>query len=173
MCGARWGLQPCKAPGDQRWRCREMGEKEKEEEPRPRILRYETLVRLMRSLTDWLRVRGNVAAMCDAKHVKMKTCRACVSRLVIIGSGNYYHFPSASPCKSLFPLSDPHSWMCLYSSLPACVCVCVCVGYAEAQLRQYQRLTKQIKPDMENYERQREEWWDFISTHSTSERYTR
>ncbi|KTG39252.1 hypothetical protein cypCar_00027665, partial [Cyprinus carpio] len=30
-------------------------------------------------------------------------------------------------------------------------------GYAEAQLRQYQRLTKQIKPDMENYERQREE----------------
>ena len=31
-------------------------------------------------------------------------------------------------------------------------------GYAEAQLRQYQRLTKQIKPDMESYERQREEW---------------
>ncbi|XP_051506760.1 pre-mRNA-splicing factor syf2-like [Myxocyprinus asiaticus] len=30
-------------------------------------------------------------------------------------------------------------------------------GYAEAQLRQYQRLTKQIKPDMENYERQRVE----------------
>uniref|UniRef100_A0A672RQB0 Pre-mRNA-splicing factor SYF2 n=1 Tax=Sinocyclocheilus grahami TaxID=75366 RepID=A0A672RQB0_SINGR len=30
-------------------------------------------------------------------------------------------------------------------------------SYAEAQLRQYQRLTKQIKPDMENYERQREE----------------
>ncbi|KAG7334427.1 hypothetical protein KOW79_002834 [Hemibagrus wyckioides] len=30
-------------------------------------------------------------------------------------------------------------------------------GYAEAQLRQYQRLTKQIKPDMESYERQREE----------------
>ncbi|KAF4106098.1 pre-mRNA-splicing factor syf2 [Onychostoma macrolepis] len=30
-------------------------------------------------------------------------------------------------------------------------------GYAEAQLRQYQRLTKQIKPDMDNYERQREE----------------
>ncbi|XP_052006818.1 pre-mRNA-splicing factor syf2 [Xyrauchen texanus] len=30
-------------------------------------------------------------------------------------------------------------------------------GYAEAQLRQYQRLTRQIKPDMENYERQREE----------------
>ncbi|KPP58707.1 pre-mRNA-splicing factor syf2-like [Scleropages formosus] len=30
-------------------------------------------------------------------------------------------------------------------------------GYAEAQLRQYQRLTKQIQPDMENYERQREE----------------
>ncbi|XP_016101721.1 pre-mRNA-splicing factor syf2-like [Sinocyclocheilus grahami] len=34
-------------------------------------------------------------------------------------------------------------------------------GYAEAQLRQYQRLTKQIKPDMENYERQREEWCVF------------
>ncbi|XP_076831415.1 pre-mRNA-splicing factor syf2 [Brachyhypopomus gauderio] len=30
-------------------------------------------------------------------------------------------------------------------------------GYAEAHLRQYQRLTKQIKPDMEDYERQREE----------------
>ncbi|GAA6096009.1 pre-mRNA-splicing factor syf2 [Tachysurus ichikawai] len=30
-------------------------------------------------------------------------------------------------------------------------------GYAEAQLRQYQRLTKQIKPDMEGYERQRDE----------------
>ncbi|KAF7710873.1 hypothetical protein HF521_009745 [Silurus meridionalis] len=30
-------------------------------------------------------------------------------------------------------------------------------GYAEAQLRQYQRLTKQIKPDMQDYERQREE----------------
>ncbi|XP_056327507.1 pre-mRNA-splicing factor syf2 [Danio aesculapii] len=30
-------------------------------------------------------------------------------------------------------------------------------GYAEAQQRQYQRLTKQIKPDMENYEKQREE----------------
>ncbi|XP_051945889.1 pre-mRNA-splicing factor syf2-like [Xyrauchen texanus] len=30
-------------------------------------------------------------------------------------------------------------------------------GYAEAQLRQYQRLTRQIKPDMENYERQRME----------------
>ncbi|TRY98327.1 hypothetical protein DNTS_025954 [Danionella cerebrum] len=30
-------------------------------------------------------------------------------------------------------------------------------GYAEAQLRQYQRLTKQIKPDMENYEKQRVE----------------
>ncbi|XP_053476368.1 pre-mRNA-splicing factor syf2 isoform X1 [Ictalurus furcatus] len=30
-------------------------------------------------------------------------------------------------------------------------------GYAEAQLRQYQRLTRQIKPDMESYERQREE----------------
>ncbi|TST98558.1 Pre-mRNA-splicing factor syf2 [Bagarius yarrelli] len=30
-------------------------------------------------------------------------------------------------------------------------------GYAEAQLRQYHRLTKQIKPDMEGYERQREE----------------
>ncbi|XP_039596393.1 pre-mRNA-splicing factor syf2 isoform X1 [Polypterus senegalus] len=29
--------------------------------------------------------------------------------------------------------------------------------YAAAQLRQYQRLTKQIKPDMEEYERQREE----------------
>ncbi|KAK6474459.1 pre-mRNA-splicing factor syf2-like [Huso huso] len=29
--------------------------------------------------------------------------------------------------------------------------------YAAAQLRQYQRLTKQIKPDMENYEKQREE----------------
>lgn len=47
--------------------------------------------------------------------------------------------------------------------------ICVCVGYAEAQLRQYQRLTKQIKPDMDNYERQREEWWDFIYSHSTSE----
>ncbi|CAB1335080.1 unnamed protein product, partial [Coregonus sp. 'balchen'] len=30
-------------------------------------------------------------------------------------------------------------------------------GYAEAQLRQYQRLTKQIKPDMDSYERQREQ----------------
>ncbi|XP_006631427.3 pre-mRNA-splicing factor syf2 [Lepisosteus oculatus] len=33
-------------------------------------------------------------------------------------------------------------------------------GYAEAQLRQYQRLTKQIKPDMESYEKQREECGD-------------
>lgn len=31
-------------------------------------------------------------------------------------------------------------------------------GYAEAQFRQYQRLTKQIKPDMSGYEKQREEW---------------
>ncbi|GLD56246.1 pre-mRNA-splicing factor SYF2 [Lates japonicus] len=30
-------------------------------------------------------------------------------------------------------------------------------GYAEAQFRQYQRLTKQIRPDLESYERQREE----------------
>jgi len=30
-------------------------------------------------------------------------------------------------------------------------------GYAEAQLRQYQRLTKQIRPDLESYVRQREE----------------
>uniref|UniRef100_A0A3Q2YXX0 Pre-mRNA-splicing factor SYF2 n=2 Tax=Hippocampus comes TaxID=109280 RepID=A0A3Q2YXX0_HIPCM len=30
-------------------------------------------------------------------------------------------------------------------------------GYAEAQFRQYQRLTKQIRPDMQNYEKQREE----------------
>ncbi|KAF0044579.1 hypothetical protein F2P81_003737 [Scophthalmus maximus] len=30
-------------------------------------------------------------------------------------------------------------------------------GYAEAQFRQYQRLTKQIRPDLENYEKQREE----------------
>uniref|UniRef100_A0A7N6BXB9 Pre-mRNA-splicing factor SYF2 n=1 Tax=Anabas testudineus TaxID=64144 RepID=A0A7N6BXB9_ANATE len=30
-------------------------------------------------------------------------------------------------------------------------------GYAEAQFRQYQRLTKQIRPDMESYEKQREE----------------
>uniref|UniRef100_A0A3B4F7B5 Pre-mRNA-splicing factor SYF2 n=1 Tax=Pundamilia nyererei TaxID=303518 RepID=A0A3B4F7B5_9CICH len=30
-------------------------------------------------------------------------------------------------------------------------------GYAEAQFRQYQRLTKQIRPDMENYEKQKEE----------------
>ncbi|XP_064408193.1 pre-mRNA-splicing factor syf2 isoform X1 [Latimeria chalumnae] len=30
--------------------------------------------------------------------------------------------------------------------------------YAAAQLRQYQRLTKQIKPDMEQYENQREKW---------------
>ncbi|KAG5856064.1 hypothetical protein ANANG_G00003970 [Anguilla anguilla] len=29
-------------------------------------------------------------------------------------------------------------------------------GYAEAQLRQYHRLTRQIRPDMEEYERQRE-----------------
>ncbi|XP_061115904.1 pre-mRNA-splicing factor syf2 isoform X1 [Conger conger] len=29
-------------------------------------------------------------------------------------------------------------------------------GYAEAQLRQYHRLTKQIRPDMEEYEKQRE-----------------
>lgn len=32
-------------------------------------------------------------------------------------------------------------------------------GYAEAQFRQYQRLTKQIRPDMEGYEKQREVWW--------------
>ncbi|MBN3270665.1 SYF2 factor, partial [Polyodon spathula] len=32
--------------------------------------------------------------------------------------------------------------------------------YAAAQLRQYQRLTKQIKPDMENYEKQRDECGD-------------
>ncbi len=111
VCGARWGLQPCKAPGDQRWRCREMGEKEEEEKPRPRILRYDTLARLMRSLPDWLRVSGNVAAMCDAKHVKMKTCRACVSRLVIVGSS----------------LRPPQLDVCLYSSLCVCVCVCACV----------------------------------------------
>ncbi|KAG7519505.1 hypothetical protein JOB18_010286 [Solea senegalensis] len=30
-------------------------------------------------------------------------------------------------------------------------------GYAEAQLRQYQRLTKQIRPDLESYEKQRQE----------------
>ncbi|XP_028422485.1 pre-mRNA-splicing factor syf2 [Sander vitreus] len=30
-------------------------------------------------------------------------------------------------------------------------------GYAEAQFRQYQRLTKQIRPDLESYEKQREE----------------
>ncbi|KAM9355770.1 pre-mRNA-splicing factor syf2 [Pholidichthys leucotaenia] len=30
-------------------------------------------------------------------------------------------------------------------------------GYAEAQFRQYQRLTRQIRPDMESYEKQREE----------------
>ncbi|XP_033967747.1 pre-mRNA-splicing factor syf2 [Pseudochaenichthys georgianus] len=30
-------------------------------------------------------------------------------------------------------------------------------GYAEAQFRQYQRLTKQIRPDFEGYEKQREE----------------
>lgn len=30
------------------------------------------------------------------------------------------------------------------------------LDYAAAQLRQYHRLTKQIKPDMEAYERQRE-----------------
>lgn len=69
-------------------------------------------------LIDWLRERGNVAAMCDAKNVKMKTCRACVSRLVIIGSGNYYNFPSASPCKTPFP--DPHSWICVF--IHVCVC---------------------------------------------------
>lgn len=32
-------------------------------------------------------------------------------------------------------------------------------GYAEAQFRQYQRLTRQIRPDYEGYEKQREEWW--------------
>lgn len=30
-------------------------------------------------------------------------------------------------------------------------------GYAEAQFRQYQRLTKQIRPDLDSYEKQREE----------------
>ncbi|KAJ3613190.1 hypothetical protein NHX12_019442 [Muraenolepis orangiensis] len=41
-------------------------------------------------------------------------------------------------------------------------------GYAEAQLRQYQRLTKQIKPDMESYEKQREEYGkDFHPTSNT------
>uniref|UniRef100_A0A3B3VBE7 Pre-mRNA-splicing factor SYF2 n=1 Tax=Poecilia latipinna TaxID=48699 RepID=A0A3B3VBE7_9TELE len=30
-------------------------------------------------------------------------------------------------------------------------------GYAEAQFRQYQRLTKQIRPDLQSYEKQREE----------------
>ncbi|XP_054469791.1 pre-mRNA-splicing factor syf2 [Anoplopoma fimbria] len=30
-------------------------------------------------------------------------------------------------------------------------------GYAEAQFRQYQRLTRQIRPDMEGYEKQRED----------------
>ncbi|MEQ2271638.1 pre-mRNA-splicing factor syf2 [Xenotaenia resolanae] len=30
-------------------------------------------------------------------------------------------------------------------------------GYAEAQFRQYQRLTKQIRPDLQGYEKQREE----------------
>ncbi|MBN3306386.1 SYF2 factor, partial [Amia calva] len=38
-------------------------------------------------------------------------------------------------------------------------------GYAEAQLRQYQRLSRQIKPDMETYEKQREECGeDFFPT---------
>ncbi|KAL2099168.1 hypothetical protein ACEWY4_005648 [Coilia grayii] len=41
-------------------------------------------------------------------------------------------------------------------------------GYAEAQLRQYQRLTKQIKPDMESYERQREEYGEDFHPTSNS-----
>ncbi|KAK3553926.1 hypothetical protein QTP70_015282, partial [Hemibagrus guttatus] len=41
-------------------------------------------------------------------------------------------------------------------------------GYAEAQLRQYHRLTKQIKPDMEGYERQREEYGEDFHPTSNS-----
>ncbi|XP_048083825.1 pre-mRNA-splicing factor syf2 isoform X1 [Alosa alosa] len=41
-------------------------------------------------------------------------------------------------------------------------------GYAEAQQRQYQRLTKQIKPDMESYERQREEYGEDFHPTSNS-----
>ncbi|CAB1453506.1 unnamed protein product [Pleuronectes platessa] len=41
-------------------------------------------------------------------------------------------------------------------------------GYAEAQFRQYQRLTKQIKPDMKSYEKQRvESGADFYPTSNT------
>lgn len=40
------------------------------------------------------------------------------------------------------PVFPPHVWT---------------TGYAEAQFRQYQRLTKQIRPDLESYEKQREE----------------
>ncbi|XP_066535157.1 pre-mRNA-splicing factor syf2 [Hoplias malabaricus] len=41
-------------------------------------------------------------------------------------------------------------------------------GYAEAQLRQYQRLTKQIRPDMEEYEKQREEYGEDFHPTSNS-----
>uniref|UniRef100_A0A3P8UHN4 Pre-mRNA-splicing factor SYF2 n=1 Tax=Cynoglossus semilaevis TaxID=244447 RepID=A0A3P8UHN4_CYNSE len=41
-------------------------------------------------------------------------------------------------------------------------------GYAEAQFRQYQRLTKQIRPDMESYDKQREDCGeDFYPTSNT------
>ncbi|MGH0189675.1 UNVERIFIED_CONTAM: hypothetical protein FKN15_037862 [Acipenser sinensis] len=43
--------------------------------------------------------------------------------------------------------------------------------YAAAQLRQYQRLTKQIKPDMENYEKQREEWIEKRAKYSRRRAY--
>ena len=47
-----------------------------------------------------------------------------------------------------------------------CVCVCVCacvyhhcssIDYAAAQYRQYQRLTKQMEPDLAAYEKQKME----------------
>lgn len=78
--------------------------------------------------------------------------------LFVISYGNYI-LPSVSPssavtCAFFFSflifflgtVSFVHDFFVLF------------VGYAEAQLRQYQRLTRQIKPDMDNYERQREEW---------------
>ena len=53
---------------------------------------------------------------------------------------------------------------CVWVWVWVCVCVCVCVyhhcssiDYAAAQYRQYQRLTKQMEPDLAAYEKQKME----------------
>lgn len=70
-----------------------------------------------------------------AAHGVAEPCDSLVFDLVI-------RVCNAPPSLSLSLFFPPHVWT---------------AGYAEAQFRQYQRLTKQIRPDLESYEKQREE----------------